>query len=106
MSLTSGVRSRGRGVPRIVVGNVDGQAAKGARRAGLFVHVGEECRCRIDVGGPAKPPCVSGIEVHGHVGKIELANGILSTLVVGGLGTAALGDVHVGDHVGQGVGFW
>lgn len=45
------------------------------------------------------------VKVHGDVGQVELGDGIVGALEVGGLGTSALGNVEVGNEVGKGIGF-
>lgn len=48
---------------------------------------------------------LTGIKVHGNVGQVELLECIVSALQVGVVSTRAFGDVHVGDQVGETVGF-
>lgn len=66
--------------------------------------MGEELRGRADVGAPAEPASVAGIEVGGDVGVVEGLDCILNTRGVGGLSLLALGDVQVGDEVSETVG--
>ncbi len=99
-----GVRRGGGDAPGVVVGNVGGQAADRSGLAGARVDAGKQIGGGLDVGGPAEPPGVASIEVHGNVGQVELLEGIHGQLLVGRGGAAALGDVHVGDQVGKGVG--
>jgi len=73
--------------------------------ASVAVDLSKELSSRLDVGGPAKPASVASIHVHGNVRKIELFEGIDSKLLVSGGSVRALLDVHVGDHVGQGIRF-
>lgn len=68
----------------------------------LCIHVGG----RAKVGLPAKPAGMPTIEIHGYVWKVELSNGVVGALKVRSLGTRALGNIQVGDKVGQGVGLW
>ena len=44
------------------------------------------------------------VEIHGHIGKVELLDGIVGALKVGRLGTSTLGHVQVRDHVCERVG--
>jgi len=90
--------------PGVVVGDVGGEAADGGGRAGGFVEVAEHGRGGADVGGPAEPAGVAGVEVHGHVWQVELLDGVGGQLLVGSSRVGALGNAHVGDHVGEGVG--
>ena len=104
VAVALGVR-RGRGnAPGVVVGNVGGQAADGSGLAGARVDAGIQIGSGLDVGGPAEPAGVASIEVHGHMRKVELLEGIDGQLLVGSRRSAALRDVHVGHHVGKRVG--
>lgn len=47
---------------------------------------------------------MAGVDVHGHVGKVELFERVVDALVVRRLRVGALGDVEVGHHVGERVG--
>lgn len=48
---------------------------------------------------------MASIDVHGDIGKIEGLECVVDAVHVCGLGTGALGDVQVGDQVGNRVGF-
>ena len=104
VAVALGVR-RGRGdAPGVVVGNVGSQTTDGGGLAGTRVDAGIQVGCGLNVGGPAEPAGMASIEVHAHVGEVELLQGIDGQLLVGGGRSAALRNVHVGDHVGEGVG--
>lgn len=45
----------------------------------------------------------TGIKVHGHVGKIQLSDGVVGALEVSILGIGTLLNVQVGHQVGQAV---
>lgn len=45
-----------------------------------------------------------GVNIHGHVGEVELLERVVDALVVGILGLGALCNAQIGDHVGQAVG--
>lgn len=60
----------GGGAPRIVVCDVCREERGGGR----------------DVGGPAEPAGVSGVDVHRDAGEFELRDGVLDAFHVGGLG--------------------
>ena len=47
---------------------------------------------------------MTGIEIHGDLWQVELLHGIYDTALVGILGFATLGNVEVGDKIGQAVG--
>ena len=47
---------------------------------------------------------MTGIEIHGNVGQVELLERVCNTLTVAGSGSLACGEVDVGDKVGKGVG--
>lgn len=48
----------------------------------------------------------TSVEVHGHVGQIELDKGVVDALQVGVLSVSALGHVQVGNQVSETVGLW
>lgn len=53
---------------------------------------------------PAEPSSVTGIDVHGDVGQVELLQGICDTLTVARGRVLAGLEVGVGDQVGEGIG--
>ena len=75
--------------PGVVVCHVGGQAAHGGGLAGRGVQLAEQRRRGLDVGGPAEPAGVAGVEVHAHVGQVELLHGVGDALLVGGSGVGA-----------------
>ena len=96
---------RGRGdAPGVVVGNVGSETTNGSRLASVLIDAGIQVGSGLNVGGPAEPTGVTSIEVHGHMRKVELLEGIDGQLLVGSRRSAALRDVHVGHHVGKRVG--
>jgi len=90
--------------PGVVVGNVGDEPTDRSRLASVLVDAGKEISSGLDVGGPSQPTGVTSIEVHGNVGQVELLEGVDSQLLVGGRSSAALGNAHVGDHVGKRIG--
>jgi hypothetical protein len=53
---------------------------------------------------PAEPASVTGINVHGNVGEVELLERVCDALAVAGCRVLAGLEVDVGDQVGQGIG--
>ena len=96
-------RSRGDG-PGVVVGDVGGETANGGGGACSFVDLGEQLGCWADVGAPAEPAGVAGVEIGRDVRVVEGLDGVLDAAGVGGLGLLAFGDVKVGDEVAKTVG--
>jgi hypothetical protein len=88
--LTSSVGRSGSETKGVVVADVGGEATDGAGLASIVVDLGEDIGGLLDVGGPSEPAGVSGIEVLGNVGKVEVLQGVRGGLVVGGLSTLAL----------------
>ena len=104
VGVTLGVRWGCSDAPGVVVGNVGGQTADGGGLAGSRVDAGKQSCGGLEVGRPAEPAGVAGIEVHRYMGKVELLDGVYDQVLVGLLGVAALGDVEVGYQVGKRVG--
>lgn len=50
---------------------------------------------------PSEPSTVASINVHHHVGQVELLQGVCYTLLVAISGILAGGEVDVGDQVGE-----
>lgn len=48
----------------------------------------------------------TSVEVHGHVGQVELDKGVVDALQVGTLSVSALGHVQVGNQVSETVRLW
>lgn len=101
-----GVRGAGSDTPGVVVGNVGSKTSDGGGAASSLVDLSEKGGGRADVGRPSQPSGVTGVEIHGYVWKVQGADGILDTLLVGSLGIGTLGDAQVGDQVGQGIRLW
>ena len=59
---------------------------------------------RTEVVVPAEPASVTGINVHGDVGQVELLESICNTFTVAGGGVLAGLEVAVGDQVGKRIG--
>lgn len=93
-------RSAGQ-VPAIVVSHVGGKTTDCVGAACVLVHASEELSSRGQVGLPAEPASMSSVQVHSDVGEVELREGIVGAFQIRGLGVAALGNVEVGDQVGQ-----
>lgn len=88
----------------VVVGDVGDDTTDTARRASGLVDLGVELGGRCDVRLPPEPSSVAAVEVHVDVGKIEGLEGVDGERLVDRSSLAALGDVHVGDHVGERIG--
>ena len=99
------VRGAGRGRPGVVVGNVSGETADGGGFASSSVKLSEKSCGGLDVGGPSEPSGVAGIEIHAHVGQIELLDGIGNALLVGICSIGTLLHAQICHQVGQAVGF-
>jgi hypothetical protein len=65
----------------------------------------KELGSRRDVGGPAKPASVTGIEVQEHVGLLEFGYRVRHEGLVSQCGVGTLLHGHVGDEVGKPIGF-
>ena len=99
-----GVVGLGGELPAVVVGDVGGETSEARRLASGLVDLTVELSGRRKVGGPSKPATVTGIDVHGNVGKVELLDGVDGKLFVSAGSVGALGDVHVGDQVSERIG--
>ena len=99
------VQKRMKHTEGVVVGNVGGKTTEERRGASVLVDVGEELSGGGQVGGPTQPTSVTSIDVHVDTEGVEGLESVDDTLLVGALGARALGDVHVGDHVGERIGF-
>lgn len=64
----------------------------------------EELGGGADVGAPAEPARVAGVQVGGYVWVVEGFDCVLDARFVSGLGLLAFGDVEVGDEVAETVG--
>lgn len=104
VAVALGVGGRGGDGPGVVVCYVGREAADGGRRAGGFVDLREELGGGADVGAPAEPARVAGVEVGGYVWVVEGLDCVLDARFVSGLGLLAFGDVEVGDEVAETVG--
>ena len=92
------------GVVAVVVGDVGDEAAQRLGLAGVGPDLREEFGRGGQVGVPAQPAGVAGVDVGAHVGEVEGLDSILDAGDIGGLGFLALGDVQVGDEVAETVG--
>jgi len=97
-------KERGKHTESIVVGDVGGKTAEECRGTSVLVDVGEELSSRSQVGGPTQPAGVTSIDVHVDTEGVEGLESVDDTLLVGALGARAFSDVHVGNHVGEGIG--
>lgn len=100
-----GDRVGGGGRESVVIRNVGGEATEEGRLASVAIELSEELGSRAQVGGPAEPAGVTSVEVHVDTDGVELLNSVDNALLVGALGTAALGDVQVSDQVRERVRF-
>jgi hypothetical protein len=62
-----------------------------------------ESRVLTEVVVPSEPSTVASINVHHHVGQVELLQGVCNTLLVTCSRSLAGGEVGVGDQVGEGI---
>jgi hypothetical protein len=99
------VGRRGRDIVAVVVGDVGHEAAQRLGLAGFGPDLREQFGCWREVGVPAEPAGVAGVDVRGHVGEVEGFDGVFDARDVGGLGFLAFGDVQVGDEVAETVRF-
>jgi len=103
-----GIRGRGELagalVPRIPAGNVGGNTTELLGLAGGSVGLGQLLRTGLEVGVPAEPAAVSGINVHDDIGEVEVLEGVRHTVAVTGSAVLAGLEVGVGDEVGERVG--
>lgn len=91
-------------VPRVPAGDVGGVATHLLGAAGRLVDLGQLLGAGLEVGVPAEPAAVAGVDVHDDVGEVKALESVGDTLLVGGLGLLARRQVGVGDQVGQRVG--
>lgn len=96
-----GVVGLGGELPAVVVGDVGDETANARRLASVLVDLSVELSSRANVGGPAEPATVTGIEVHGDVGEVEFLDSVNGELLVSTLGLGTLVDVQVGDQVSK-----
>lgn len=90
-------------LPAVVVGDVGNETTNARRLASVLVDLGEELSSGADVGRPAEPATMTGVEVHGDVGEVKFLNGVDGELLVSTLCLGALVDIQVGDQVSKGV---
>lgn len=91
-------------LPGVPASDVGGDTTELRGRASSLVDGGELLGAGGEVGVPAEPTAVAGINVHDHVGKVELLESVGNTLAVA-LGAVLAGlEVDVGDQVGERVG--
>lgn len=89
----------------IVVGHVGDDTTDSAGRSSSLVYLSEQLRRRLNVGRPAEPSSVATVEVHVDVCEVEGFDGVCSEVLVVWCSLGALRHTHIGDHVGEGVGF-
>ncbi len=103
-----GVRRRrelaGAQVPRVPTRDVGRPAAHLLRAARVLVHLGQLLRAGLQVGVPAEPAAVAGIDVHDDVGEVEALESVCDALLVRALAVLASLQVRVGHEVGERVG--
>ena len=75
-SVHRSVPRRSRCGERVVVGDVGREPADERGRVRGLVHLREERRRGLDVGGPAEPAGVSGVEVEPDVALLQGADGV------------------------------
>jgi len=91
--------------PGVVVGDVGDETAHCCWRSRRLVELSEQLGGRLDVGGPAEPASVTGIEVHDDVLHVERLDGVFGESLVCGRGVCTFGNVEVGHQVGQRIRF-
>jgi len=91
-------------VPRVPASNVGGETTELLGLAGVRVGLGQLLRTGLEVGIPAEPSAVAGIDVLDDVGEVERLESIRNTVTVSRGRVLAGLEVRVGDQVGQGVG--
>jgi hypothetical protein len=99
-----GVGGCGGDVETVVVGSVCHETAQGLGFSCVRPDLREELGGGPEVGVPAEPAGVPGVDVGGHVGEVECLDGVFDAGDVGGLRFLAFGDVQVGDEVAETVG--
>lgn len=92
-------------VPRVPPGDVGREPAHLLGAAGVLVHLGELLRAGLQVGVPAEPAAVAGVDVHDDVRQVEALEGVGDTLLVRALALLARRQVGVGDKVGERIRF-
>ncbi|KAK4665535.1 hypothetical protein QC763_0063480 [Podospora pseudopauciseta] len=91
-------------VPGVPAGHVGGDATELLRAAGGLVGLGELLGAGLEVGVPAEPAAVAGVDVLDDVGKVERLERVGDTVAVAGGRVAAGLNVGVGDQVGERIG--
>lgn len=87
-------------VPRVPARDVGRDASHLLRAARVLVHLGELLRAGLQVGVPAEPAAVAGINVHDDVGEVEALESVGDALLVGALAVLAGLQIGIGDEVG------
>lgn len=87
--------------PGVVVGNVGSKTTEVLRGTGVLVDLGIHSRSGRKIERPSEPSSVTTVQVHGDVGKSKLLDGVDSQFLVGSSSARALGEVHVGNRVGE-----
>src|SRR5690606_31561483 len=75
------------------------------RRASSLVDLGKAFSTGLEVVVPAEPATVTSIDIHDHIGEIELLESIGNTLFIALLGVLAGLQVDVGNQVRERIGF-
>lgn len=91
-------------VPRVPARDVGRDPAHLLGAARVLVHLGQLLRPGLQVGVPAEPAAVAGVDVHDDVGQVEALEGVGDALLVRALALLACRQVGVGDEVGERVG--
>lgn len=91
-------------VPGVPAGHVGGDATELLGAAGGLVGLGELLGAGLEVGVPAEPAAVAGVDVLDDVGKVERLERVGDTVAVAGGRVAAGLNVGVGDQVGERIG--
>jgi len=97
-------RARGDG-PGIVVSDVGDEAADRGGGASALVNISVEGSGLLEVLGPAEPASVASVEVHDDILEVERLYSVLGESLVRISRVGAFGHVHVGNHIGQAIGF-
>jgi hypothetical protein len=98
------VRRAGGDGPGVVVSNVGSKTTERSWRTGGLVETSEVWARLRQIVWPSEPTSVASIEIHGNVRHVQGLDRIVDAVFISSLSVGALGDTHVGDHVGNTVG--
>lgn len=91
-------------LPGVPSGDVGRDSTDLAGRSSILVRAGQLGGAGLQIGVPAEPSTVSGVDVHDDVVQVQVRQGVGDALAVARGRVLAGGEVAVSHQVGKGVG--